>query len=322
MAKLKQNAKVSISDIVADRSRNVREQTDDAYAIPNLMADIATIGQRDNVTLELVNGKYYPIRGFRRVEALKQLRDGKVIDPNTQKPFEFVKADVYEGLTDLERFQLLLDHGQRKGLSKVELLFAMFKSFDAQYSEKETVILLRSLLEDHYRPTRPIKDENDLFNYYRGVLQTAKRAYGSPDVVRDAWVKKMRGEQAWPRKAEMEQAYNIFVKEMERDTTNQISRSKPGPEFLAFWNDLLKKQKEAEAEGKEKAKASNMQSRQQIEDMKKQSNSLIVKTIVDFVMRRQSPDKFPAFDKLVTQAEASMTDDIKQAIVSLLSDSE
>src|SRR3954466_1691995 len=152
---------VKISDVVIDRDRNVRESQ--GYDVAALLDDIALRGQQDPATLEKIGDKFYPIKGFRRATAILQAATSGLVysdsAPQAGKPIDHILAIVHEGLNERERTELLLDHGQRLGLSKSELANAFFRAFKAGYTEKEIVTLLHTLLQIHYPPSRKIDED-------------------------------------------------------------------------------------------------------------------------------------------------------------------
>lgn len=329
MAKLQKNLKINVKDIVIDRTRNIREQDDSTYRVDALMEDISLRGQLEPVTLERVKEgdtvKYYPIRGFLRSTAITALALAGVIDPTTAKRddkgeiipgtgnvFEFVKAEVYEELTERERANLLVDIGQRRGLTKVELHFAMERLFAAMYSEKEVAVLCRSMLEQWYNPGNKIEEPvtpEKLLNYFRGVIQTAKEAWRGPKLMRDAWVAKLRGTQSWPTKAEMMDGVKIYKKAVDEDKTGRINRDEPGEKFMEFWTRLTTEQ--ANAARGNAPKPVSMASRGQVEDMQKVCDSRIIKTILSIVLNDGKVDrgKLPNLDAFLKDIEKNLSEE-------------
>jgi hypothetical protein len=302
---------VPIAAVVMDLSRNVREQTDSAYDLDPLIADIQMRGQQDPATLEKVGDKYYPIKGFRRSAAIAKAAERGLTyaesAPESGKPIDKVVAIVYENLSEKERTELLLDHGQRRGLSRVEFQNALERGFMAGYTDKELVTLLFGLFESLYPPSRKIDEDvsgNKLvgeklaqarFEYYKGVLQIAKRAYKAPTILRDAYYKKLRGEQNWPTNTELADLLTIHEKEASAD--GMISREKPGPKFLEKW-DAVKKTKEDAANGGTRPKSSAMRNRQQVEDSLKTLESPISKSFQKIQLGDIPVDQLPVLDRM------------------------
>lgn len=316
--------KVAISDIVNDMTRNVREQSDAAYDLEPLIADLQMRGQQDAATLEIVNGKKYPLKGFRRVGAftLASQRGLKYSEtaPEAGKPMDHILAYVYEDLTERERTELLLDHGQRKGLSKVELQNAFERAFVAGYSEKEIVTLLYTLLVQHYPPDRVIGDGLEgeqlaakRLEYYKGVLQTAKRAANAPTVLREAYYKKLRGEQKWPSNSELVDLLSIHNKEATENPL--LSRDKPGPKFTEKFN-AVKTARESSTGNA--PKSASMRNRGQVEDSLKIMECPVSKVYLMIQLGDIPVDRLPIIDRMVNHLweSGAFTDDQKQEIAS------
>lgn len=317
---------VPLKNLVIDRTQNVRE--DEAYKVDALKTDIAFRGQQDAITVEKIGNQYFPIKGFLRSTALLELAAanigrGAITDehgqlvPGTGEPFEFVNAFVYEGLSDRERMELLLDHGQRRGLNKVELQNAFERAFSAGYVEKDVVTILQGLLAELYPPNKTIENTAEArLAYYRGVVQTAKHIWRSPTVLHDACVAKLKGLQSWPTNTEMREM--SMVHQTEVDTNIEYNKQNPGPKFRERWAAYLKKQADAAASGERRAKSDSMMNRSQVEDCTKSCDSIIVKSIFHVVLRRIAQDKLPVLDKLlVEQIEKNLPEDIRQQILAL-----
>lgn len=319
---------ILINAVTIDRTKNVRE--DDAYEVSALKEDLKLRGQQEPAALEKIGDAYVPIKGFRRATAILELAAEGAINPktvkfdsdgkpvaNTGKPFESIEALVYEGLSDRERLELLLDHGQRRGLSKVELQNSFERGFQAMYTEKELATILFSLLEHHYPPNKSIENTAEAkLNYYRGVIQTAKHAYRAPDVLHDKWMLRLKGTQAWPTKAEMVEMSTIHQKES--DGKPQFNKKNPGPKFMERWTAYLKKVEEATKEGNVRPKSDSMMNRQQVEEATKACDSLILKTFGLIIQRRIPQDKLAVLDKIMTdKVESIMSDEVRQLIIGL-----
>lgn len=304
---------VNINEVNVDWSRNVREMTADAYDVNPLINDMAIRGQQDPVTLEQDGDKLYPLKGFRRCEAMKQAAARglkfETSAPDGGKPMDRILAIVYKGLNPRERTELLLDHGQRKGLNKVELQNASERAFNASYSDKEIVTLLYGLLDSLYPANRKVDEDKNSgeklvgdklaqarFEYYKGVLQTMKRIWKAPTVLRDQAFKKLRGEQNWPTNSEIIDLVSIFEKEVELNPMN--SKEKPGPKFTEKWDAVVKTKKEAETNGT-RAKSSSMRNRQQVEESIKILNSPISKFFMLVQLGDIGAERLVEMDKIL-----------------------
>lgn len=321
MAKQKKIQSVALNLVDVHMDRNVRERDEVSYDDPAMRDSLALVGQQTIAKLlKLPNGRFEPIQGNRRVFNLKKLAEAGVLDPKTAKRdadgnivrddsgkpvgakvFDSIEAEVYEGLSERERMELVFDQGHVRSLNKAELFYALEMLFNAGYTEKEVVIMSFGLLQHHYPPSRQVKDTasdggQDALEYYRGVVQTAKDAWRSPIVVRDSWVTKLKVGRAWPIKKEMTQAYAIFKKEMDDDKTGKINRQNPGPKFREFWNGVVNKHSAAEAKGEKRAKSSAAMNHQQIADKKSVVDARELKCLIDIVLRRIPEDQLAVLD--------------------------
>lgn len=321
MAKSKKIQNVLLSDIVISYDRNVREHADASYDDPAMRDSLALVGQQTIAKLlKLQNGTYEPIQGNRRVYNLKKLAEAKVLDPKTAKrdsdgnivrdddgkpvgakPFDSIEAEVYEGLSERERLELLVDHGNVRSLNKAELFYAGEMFFSVGYSEKDVVIMTYGLLQMHYPPSRNITEMSkdggtDALEYYRGVVQTMKDAYRAPVAARDAWVVKLKTGRSWPIKNELTQGYKLFRDEMNADKTGKISRQNPGPKFTEFWNKVVAKHEAAVASGEKRGKSSAMMNNKQVIERVATCDSRALKAAFKIVLRQISEDKLPLLD--------------------------
>jgi hypothetical protein len=333
---IKRNIKpvfILVSDIDVDMSRNVREATAEAYDVEPLISDIALRGQQDAATLEKIGDKFYPIKGFRRSLAIKKASERGMVygDESTEpgKPIDKVLAFVYEDLSERERVELLLDHGQRKGLTKPELQNAFERAFVAGYKEKDTVTLLWSLIIQLYPPSKDIyKDLPDKnadpaayekalaqrkLENSKGILQTAKRAYECPAEVRDAFYKRLRGEQSWPINEELKELHNIHSKEIEANP--MYSRGNPGPKFTEKWNKIKKARENATGNARVQT---TMRNRTQIEGDLKILESFPCKVMTHITLGNVPVDKLPVLDRYMVQVWQHLTEEQKAEVIGWL----
>ena len=299
---------VPVRSITNDKTRNVRELLDSAYDREPLIQDLQLRGQQDPATLEKIGDVLYPLKGFRRVEAF-QVADERGLKydataPQAGKPMDHILAYVYEDLSERERTELLLDHGQRRGLNKVELFNAIVRAFTAGYSEKDVVTLLWTLLEAHYPPDRKVGEglEGDKLAQARlenrkGVLQIAKRVMESPTVLSDAYYKRLRGEQKWPTNSEIIDLAGIHATEMKENPL--LSRNKPGPKFLGKFESVRKAR--TESTGTTAPKSAAMRNRTQVEDSLKTLECPITKALQKIQLGEIPVDRLPVLDKILSK---------------------
>lgn len=324
--------RIDLSRIEVDQTRNVRE--DVAYSSQRLRAleeDLALRGQQDAVVLELIGDKYFPIKGFRRCAALQNLQTRGVTDPTTVKTneagepipssgtiFNAVNAIVYQNLSDRERIELLLDHGQREGLNKVELQMAAERSFSVAHTEKDTVVILYGLLAQLYPPTRKIEETDEAkLAYYRGIVQTAKLRWLAPTVLHEACMSQLRGDQKWPTLSTLRELVKIHTDACARPNGIAYNRQNPGPEFKEAWSKLMVKVAEAVATGEARPKDTSMMNRQQVDESIKGCDSLILKIDRKIVLNELPRDRFTLLNKMMVEIEKTLSEEVRQAIISL-----
>lgn len=319
---------VLTADMVNDPlARNVREL--DNYDLAPLIEDLKERGLQEEIWVYPSGEKsdgcdtLVPVKGFRRRQAwgnlLEQFPDGYKYKDSDGKDhvrrFDKIRVRLYGALSPTDRINLMLDHGQRKGLNKVELQNAFERAFAVQMTEKQVAIILKGLLIENYPPSRKFEETPEkLLGYYRGVIQTAKRIYELPDVAREACLKKLGGDQTWPTNSEIVEAHKVYTDEEKADTTGAINRGNPGPKFLQHWQKLLVVKAEAAASGAARGKSAAMMNRQQTEDAAKQSRSLIVKRVFHVQLRRVAVDKLPVIDKIALELEKHLTDEMRQIL--------
>lgn len=318
---------IAISDIVVDLSENVRDFAPDMqaaeYNLSPLVEDIATYGQTDPVSLEKrEDGKFYPIRGFRRVLAIKELATANRSDPKDgNKPFSKVAAYVFQNLSAAERAELLVDHGQRKGLGKVGMQLAYEKLVEAgMTNERLIVVKLYTLLEQNYPPKRvirPISEDSgtDALANWRGVIQTMKMIHQAPKILREEALKKLRGQQNWPTNAELKTMADIHAKELGKNPA--LSRENPGSEFMAKFDATLEEHRKA-AEAGTRPKSTAQRSRQQNEEAFKVMESLTVKSLLKIQLGDIDAAKLADIDKLCLEFEKAASDEVRAKLLSIL----
>lgn len=316
--------RVPLSDIVIDLNNNVRDNDSEVkdleYNLPPLIEDIATYGQTDPVTFEKIGDKFYPIRGFRRSLAISELAKANRTDPKTNKPFDSVAGYVFTDLSATERAELLVDHGQRKGLGKVGLFKAYEMLVDSGMSnERLIVVKLFTLLEQNYPPKRPIKPLHedggaDALANWRGVIQIMKRAHEAPTVLREQFLRKLRGQQNWPTNGELNDMCDIHNRELAKNPA--LSRNNPGPEFTEKFEQTVKLK--AEAAGQTRPKSAAQLSRQQNEEALKVTESLVCKIMQHRQLGNIDASKLADVDKIQMELEKTLPEEMKAKLLSIL----
>jgi hypothetical protein len=321
---------VSLDLIDIKFERNVRERNVETFRDHAMQRSLSAVGQLVTAKLlKLPTGRFETIQGMKRAFNMKELQTAGIIDPKTAernedgsvkvddtgkpvggKVFNVIDAEVYEGISERERVELMNDHGTIKGLNKVELQYAAESMFDVGMTEKEASIALGYLLEHHYPATRKIKPIYDVLGadgsviekgdkgvdhgeYYRGVVQVFKDVYRSPTVVRDAYIRKLKEKLNWPLKKEIQEAAKIYLKEISNDNTGKLNQQNPGPLFNAYWDKVLKAHSTIDDDGNviednSRGKTAAMMSRSEITDRLAVLGSRTLKAYSRIILRDQN----------------------------------
>lgn len=137
MKKATKIVKVPATDLVVNRSVNFRED----YDVPSMIEEIRHAGQvleplhvrkEDNTVL----------KGNRRTSAVQALLKDPKLPSDLRDAIEKLDVIFYEGLTDAETTEIVLDHGSQKPLSRVECVLACWRLQKQMYSETDVITLL------------------------------------------------------------------------------------------------------------------------------------------------------------------------------------
>jgi len=130
---------IPVSDLVVDYSLNLRDKNN--YDTAAMKADILVRGRvfdpifvrgEDNVVL----------RGNRRTLACQELLADPKTPAGVRDAIEKLECQVYTGLTDEEQHEMLFDHGATKGLSRSEIVQAVWRLFKQGYSEAKIIVMM------------------------------------------------------------------------------------------------------------------------------------------------------------------------------------
>lgn len=300
---------VSVDQLLDARERNVRDA--DNYALEALIDDIRGRGQLDPITVEAAeDGKFYPLKGFRRTAAFKALQSQGITVADNGADLTKVNVIIASNMTPAERALTLVDHGQRRGLTRAEVQKAAELFFVAQISEKDVATYLRDQIDTVQPPTRTAKSDKDYAEMRRGFVQLSKAVYQLPTVAHDACMRRFRGEQVWPKNAEIIKLAKLANEDF--DDSNLFTKDNPGPKFTEAWEDIKAAVAKAEAEGTTRHKSTAMMGQTQVKDAKKDSVSYIFKTITDVVLGKLGRECLPEIGKwLKTEIEDKFTPEQK-----------
>lgn len=121
------NGTVKASEVVVDRELNVRLD----YDVPSMMDSIRRIGKiTDPVHVwKKEDGSLVVLRGNRRISAAQELLKEE-ISKELHAELNKIPAIFYEGLSEKEAFDVVLDQGDQKTLNKAEIAKAVWRCFD------------------------------------------------------------------------------------------------------------------------------------------------------------------------------------------------
>jgi len=123
------NVFLKASDLFVDRALNVRLD----YDVPSMVESIRRVGRiTDPIHVWLKDdGKYTVIRGNRRASGAHVIENENLPeDQDVIKELQKIPCIVYEGLTEKEAFDLVLDQGDQKTLNKAEIAKAVWRCVD------------------------------------------------------------------------------------------------------------------------------------------------------------------------------------------------
>lgn len=108
----------------------------DTYAINLLLDQVVEAGQINEALY--VDGKDNTVlRGMRRATVAKLIADNDAYPAELRKAMNSVPVIVYDDLTPNERLMLIHDKGDRKGLGRAELLAAIWRMYEQNFTEAE-----------------------------------------------------------------------------------------------------------------------------------------------------------------------------------------
>lgn len=299
---------------------------------PQGLADLRNIALKDGIRqdgqLMPASGEYNPkyykdekihsLQGDHRGTALNELAAEKAINPLTGEVFSTIDVLVYENLTDEQRVVLRQDHGQ-KAIDRVGLYNSIKERRLAGQTMEKAVNSVRPQFDACYRldetkrkaidsEPNPADRAKKYHNTRKGVTDIFQKAIDAPTVLENAYIEKLRHNLATPDNKEVREMSDIFEAERKADMTGKITKSKPGPKFMARWNAYLKAQEEAAKTGNA-AKSTSMMNREAVETIEKSFESRLLKFVTQGIRRVNGWDEkdFPTLDKAAVALEAGDT---------------
>lgn len=306
--------RVPVANVVIDPKMNVREPDVTTWDVPGIAADMALDGQKEPALLHKVGDKYFPARGFRRCSGVKYNAENGIIDPTTNKVFETVLAFVInDELTERERWALVLDGGNTRGLNKAELFYAVEQADRIWDTDAQISVAMKGLLDQHYpMPTKKLEEmgklspvDADRFyaDYRRGAIGNLLNAARSPVVVRDACVEKIKQNQNWPNDAEVRTLLKKYRELLDADKSKKINRVSPGTEFMQVWAEFVAKKK-ADVDAGRKPKSTAAMSGEDMGKVAEKCDSRFVKVTIAILRREISQEHLPTVDGLGVDMES------------------
>lgn len=325
--------KINLAIVRMDFDLNPREPGREYLLDTTLQASLTENGQETPIWVEKkLSGEeivFYVLRGHRRFVNMDELGRRGVIDPKTAtlneageivggKPFSVIDAIVYEDLTDHERYFLMNDHADMKGLSPYEAVRAIWQGFDAKIKEPDLIIRQAALL-NRYFPTKkayadPSKDGGkELKGAYHGTMQTFKDAWEVPSFVKDEYIRRLKGEKSYLTDNRLSGLASVFRQEVKAEPYT-YSRENPGPKFMEEWARFCHAAAEAAVTGR-KPKGTGMLSRSDIEThLRKVLSSRMSHLLIGVILNDIPSQAYLTVDELLVGIEKAMTPEQKAVL--------
>lgn len=132
---------LSAKQLVVDFDLNIRDRSN--YDLGTMKDQIRTAGQVIKpILVEKQGDRYVVLSGNRRTLASQELLTEESLPANLKASLEKLDVLVYEGLSETERLALVIDHGSEKGISRTELVQAVWRLAKAFWSEIDIIKLL------------------------------------------------------------------------------------------------------------------------------------------------------------------------------------
>lgn len=305
--------RVTVANVIIDPKMNVREPDVTTWDVPGIAADLALDGQKEPALLQKVGDKYIPCRGFRRCSGVKYNAEQGILDPATGKVFDSVLAFIItEELTERERWALVMDAGNTRGLNRAELFYAVEQADRIWDTDAQISVAMKGLLDQHYpMGTKDLEEMAKLSpgdadkyysNYRRGAIGNLLNATRSPVVVRDAYVEKLKKNQNWPNDAEVRTLLKKYRELLDADKSKKINRVNPGAEFMQVWAEFVAKKKADVLAGR-KPKTTAAMNGEEMGKVAEKCESRFVKVVLAIARREISQEHLVTIDALGVDME-------------------
>ena len=287
----------------------------------------------------------FPTNGNRRSRAWDESFIVNGVDTDPHKEAELTVLSIEAKMTSQEVAFKMMDHDQI-GLRKIDFFEMALRATEENLSEIEfgercfmvlpTIPGLGTLSDadkekmgyKYLMSTKPEEQQQrkeareKLRDKYRNNLQVYMMAAKLPDCVRDAWRRYLLGNQAWPTHSEVRKLWTAFRADQDIKAGGNIAytRTNPGPQFLAKWQEILDSVKEAEANGEEKrSKSTAGKSRKELDTLRDAPHgSIVIRTCFAHATNTlPSGFNWTDFTKLQVRAETEMSVELKNAFNAL-----
>lgn len=149
--------KVPATSLIVDRSVNYR----DDYDTVSMAEQIRSAGKVLE-PIHVIKETGVVLKGNRRVLTVQELLLDPKLPSDLKSAIEDLDVIFYEGLTDDEITELVLDHGSQKPLSRVETIKAVWRLVKQMKSEKDIICLMYHLLARFTGQTRKAAEAQQL----------------------------------------------------------------------------------------------------------------------------------------------------------------
>jgi hypothetical protein len=149
--------KVSALSLVIDTNVNVRED----YDVQSMTEEIKVAGR----VLEPLHARFEDrvmLRGNRRLAAVQSMLRDATLPADLRAAISELDVFFYEGLTDKETTEMVVDHGSQKPLSRVEVVKTCWRLQKQMYSEREIITLMYQQLARYTGNTRKAYEAQQL----------------------------------------------------------------------------------------------------------------------------------------------------------------
>jgi hypothetical protein len=147
---------VKITELHVDQDVNIRLKEN--YDLPSMKMGIVDAGRiLKPIIAELVDGRLLVLSGNRRTLAGQELFADGSIAADLKDALSKVDVLVYSNLTEKERLQLILDHGQEKAICRTETILAVWRLAGQLFSEIEIVRQMFHALARYTRNEQKLK---------------------------------------------------------------------------------------------------------------------------------------------------------------------